>query len=125
MFKIIPDDNFGINFDPSHFVWQQMDYIRPIYEFRDRLFHVHFKDIKLLRDKLAECGVLAYPLAFMLPKIPGLGDVDWGKFVSALTDIGYDGAACIEVEDRSFEGSLDMIVKSLVQSKRYIEQFLV
>ena len=69
--------------------------------------------------------MLAYPLAFMLPKIPGLGDVDWSKFVSALTDIGYDGAACIEVEDRSFEGSRDMIVKSLVQSKRYIEQFLV
>lgn len=124
LFRRIPSPNFGLNFDPSHFVWQGMDYIRPIYEFKDRLFHVHFKDIKLLPDKLAECGCLAYPLDYMIPKIPGLGDVDWGKFVSALTDVGYDGCACIEVEDRAFEGSGEKIMKSILQSKRYIEQFV-
>lgn len=124
MFSILPDPNFGINFDPSHFVWQQMDYIRPIYEFHDRIFHIHFKDIKVLDDRLKEYGVLAYPLSYMVPKIPGLGDVNWGKFVSALTDIGYDGAACIEVEDRSFEGSREHILSSLRQSKRYMDQFL-
>jgi len=125
MFSILPDRNFGINFDPSHFVWQQMDYIQPIYEFKDRMFHVHFKDIKLLPAKLKECGVLAYPLSYMVPKIPGLGDVNWGKFVSALTDIGYEGSACIEVEDRSFEGSRERILDSLKQSKRYMDQFMV
>ena len=124
LFRRIPSPNFGLNFDPSHFVWQGMDYIRPIYEFKDRLFHVHFKDIKLLPDKLAECGCLAYPLDYMIPKIPGLGDVDWGKFVSALTDVGYEGYACIEVEDRAFEGSREKVMKSLLQSKRYIEQFV-
>ncbi|MGI5173459.1 sugar phosphate isomerase/epimerase [Treponema sp. OMZ 840] len=125
IFKIIPDRNFGINFDPSHFIWQQMDYIQPIYEFQDRLFHIHFKDIKILKNKLQENGILAYPLSYMSPKIPGLGDVNWSKFISALTDIGYDGPACIEVEDRAFEYSQEAVLNSLRQSKKYIDQFVV
>lgn len=124
MFRIIPSPYFGLNFDPSHFVWQGMDYIKPIYEFKDRLFHVHFKDIKLFPEKLAEVGCMAYPLEYMAPKLPGLGDVNWSKFVSALTDIGYEGFACIEVEDRAFEGSREKILESLKLSKRYLDQFL-
>lgn len=123
LFGRIESDHFGLNYDPSHFVWQGMDYIRPVYEFKDKIFHIHFKDIKIRKDKLAECGVMAYPLDFMQPKIPGLGDIDWGAFVSALTDTGYDGYACIEVEDRAFEDSREKVRKSLSQSKRYLEQF--
>ncbi len=125
MFEMLPYENFGLNFDPSHFVWQMMDYIRPIYEFRDKLFHVHFKDIKLYPEKLAQFGTMAYPLDYMSPKLPGLGDVNWSKFVSALTDIGYDGFACIEVEDRAFEGSRERILDSLALSKRYLDQFVI
>lgn len=124
MFEEIPSDNFGLNYDPSHLVWQFMDYIRPIYEFKERIFHVHIKDAKLMREKLNDVGILATPLSFHNPKLPGLGDVDWGRFFSALTDIGYDGAACVEVEDRSYEGSLLMRKKSLVQSREYLKQFL-
>jgi len=124
MFEEIPSDNFGLNYDPSHLVWQFMDYIKPIYEFKERIFHVHIKDAKLMREKLNDVGILATPLSFHSPKLPGLGDVDWGKFFSALTDIGYDGAACVEVEDRSYEGSLLMRKKSLVQSREYLKQFL-
>ena len=125
IFRILPYDNLGLNFDPSHFVWQMMDYIRPIEEFREKLFHVHFKDIKLFPEKLARVGIMAYPLDYMSPKIPGLGDVDWSRFVSALTDIGYDGFACIEVEDRAFEGSREKILDSLRLSKRYLDQFVI
>lgn len=125
MFEIIPDRNFGINFDPSHFVWQQMDYIAPIYEFKDRIFHVHFKDIKLYPEKLKECGVMAYPLDYMDPKIPGYGDVEWKRFVSALTDIRYDGFACVEVEDRAFEGSKEKIIDSLKQSYEYMRALVI
>lgn len=125
LFSILPSPNFGLNFDPSHFVWQMMDYITPLYEFRDRIFHVHFKDIKLLPDRLREVGTMAYPLDYMVPKLPGLGDVDWGKYVSALTDIGYDGFACIEVEDKAFEGSRERILESLRLSKKHLEQFVV
>jgi len=124
LFKIIPSDYFGINYDPSHFVWQMMDYIKPLYEFKDKIFHVHFKDIKLDLDKLNQVGTMAYPLEYMAPKIPGLGDVNWGKYVSALTDIGYNGPACIEVEDRAFEGSREQILKSLQISRKYISQFM-
>ncbi len=124
MFEEIPSPNFGLNYDPSHLVWQFMDYIRPIYEFKERIFHVHIKDAKVLRDKLNDVGILATPLSFHRPKLPGLGDVDWGKFFSALTDIGYNGAACVEVEDRSYEGSLQMRKKSLIQSREYLKQFL-
>jgi sugar phosphate isomerase/epimerase len=124
MFEEIPSDNFGLNYDPSHLVWQFMDYIRPIYEFKERIFHVHIKDAKLMREKLNDVGILATPLSFHRPKLPGLGDVDWGKFFSALTDIGYDGAACLEVEDRSYEGSLQMRKRSLIQSREYLKQFL-
>ena len=105
VFERLPSPNLGINYDPSHFVWQMMDYIQPIYEFKDKIFHVHYKDIKLFPEKLRQVGTMAYPLDYMSPKLPGLGDVDWGRYVSALTDIGYDGYTCIEVEDRSFEGS--------------------
>ena len=124
MFEEIPSDNFGLNYDPSHLVWQFMDYIRPIYEFKERIFHVHIKDAKVLRDELNDVGILATPLSFHRPKLPGLGDVDWGKFFSALTDVGYDGAACVEVEDRSYEGSLQMRKRSLIQSREYLKQFL-
>ena len=125
VFELLPSKNLGINYDPSHFVWQQIDYLKPLYEFKDRIYHVHFKDIKLFPEKLREVGVMAYPLDFMSPKLPGLGDVDWGKYVSALTDIGYDGYACIEVEDRAFEGSRERILDSLRLSKRYMEQFVI
>jgi sugar phosphate isomerase/epimerase len=125
LFEIIDSPYFGINFDPSHFIWQQMDYISPIYEFKDKMFHIHFKDIKILKDKLKEVGVLAYPLDYMLPKIPGLGDVNWSKFVSALTDIGYKGYACVEVEDRAFEKSLDDKFASLKLTKNYLDQFVI
>ncbi|MFL7869664.1 MAG: sugar phosphate isomerase/epimerase family protein, partial [Anaerolineales bacterium] len=120
MFRIIPSDYFGLNYDPSHFVWQMMDYLRPLYEFKDKIFHVHFKDIKLFPEKLNDYGIMAHPIDYMSPKLPGLGDVDWGKFVSALTDIGFDGYACIEVEDRSFEGSREKILDSLRISHKYM-----
>lgn len=125
VFDILQSGNLGINYDPSHFVWQMIDYIKPIYEFKDKIFHVHYKDIKVYHERLNDCGIMAYPLDFMSPKLPGLGDVDWGRYVSALTDIGYDGYTCIEVEDKAFEGSREKVEASLVLSQRYLKQFVI
>ena len=125
MFEILPSDNFGINYDPSHFIWQQIDYIKPIFEFKDKIFHVHCKDIKLYPDRLNDVGVMAYPLEYMSPKLPGLGDVDWGKYISALTDIGYNSYVCIEVEDKAFESSKERILDSVSLSCRYMRQFVI
>ncbi len=124
MFQAIPDAHFGLNYDPSHFIWQRMDYLRPLREFAPRLFHVHAKDARLDQDRLDEVGILATPLQFHTPKLPGLGDVDWGKLFSVLTDVGYDGPVCIEVEDRAYEGTLESRKAAFRQSARYLRQFM-
>lgn len=125
MFSEIKSDFFGLNFDPSHMLWQQMDYIKPLYEFKDKIFHIHLKDARLHRDRLDEVGIMATPLQFHTPKLPGLGDIDWAKFISTLYETGYDGPACVEVEDRAFEGSLDDRKKSLALAKKYLDQFII
>ncbi|MFO0893052.1 MAG: sugar phosphate isomerase/epimerase family protein [Isosphaeraceae bacterium] len=124
MFSDIPSPNFGLNYDPSHMIWQQMDYVAPIYEFRDRIFHVHAKDARIDAKALDQHGVLSYPKLWHTPKIPGLGDVRWGAFFGALGDIGYDGHVAIEVEDKAFEGSIEARLDSLVISRRYLLQFI-
>ena len=124
IFDLLDSDYLGLNYDPSHFVWQQMDYLAPIYEFNDKLFHVHYKDIKVYRNKLQKVGVMATPLEYMSPKLPGLGDVDWGKYVSALTDVGYSGYTCIEVEDRAYESDYEDVKRSIKQSTHYLRNFV-
>lgn len=125
MFELIDSEYLGLNYDPSHFVWQHIDYIKPLYEFKNKIFHVHYKDIKIYKDKLDDVGIMAYPLEFMSPKLPGLGDVDWGRYVSALTDIGYKGCTCVEIEDKAFEGGKEDIEKSLELSYKYLRQFVI
>jgi sugar phosphate isomerase/epimerase len=124
MFEEIPDPNFGLNYDPSHLLWQQMDYTKPLYEFAARIFRVHLKDARVHRHLLDEVGVLAHPLEYHSPKLPGLGEVDWGRFFSALGDTHYDGPVCVEVEDRAYEATLATRKRALVQSHDYIRQFL-
>jgi len=124
MFDAIPSDHFGLNYDPSHMVWQQMDYLKPLRDFTDKLFHVHAKDVRVDKHRLDEVGIMATSLEFHVPKLPGMGDIDWGQFFSVLTDVGYDGPVCIEVEDRAYEGSLEACKGSLVQSGRYLKNFI-
>ena len=125
MFEIIPSPSFGLNYDPSHMVWMQMDEIKPIYEFKNRLHHIHLKDVKVYKDKLNEVGILATPLEYHSPKIPGLGDVRWGDFFAALTDVGYKGPVVIEVEDKAYEGSEEDIKTAILTARNYVSQFLV
>ncbi len=125
MFEIIPNKNFGLNYDPSHLVWQQMDEIQPIFDYKDRLHHIHLKDVKMYKDKLDRYGIMAYPLQYHSPKLPGLGDVRWKDFFSALSSVGYRGPCCIEVEDRAFEESENDIRDSILISRNYLKQFLV
>jgi sugar phosphate isomerase/epimerase len=124
MFDAIPSPNFGLNFDPSHFIWQQVDYVKPLAEFKDRIFHVHAKDARIEPSALNEHGLLAYPKLWHTPKIPGMGDVRWGAFFGALSDAGYQGHVAIEVEDRAFEGSLELRQASLRISRRFLLQYL-
>src|SRR5579864_1983104 len=122
LFAELQSSNIGLNIDPSHLIWQQIDAARCIREFGKQIVHVHAKDERIDQDELYEHGVLG--LGWHKPKLPGLGDVNWGAFFSALTDTGYNGPVCIEVEDRAFEGSLEDRKRALRQSKRFLEQYM-
>jgi sugar phosphate isomerase/epimerase len=124
LFHDIPNANFGLNFDPSHFVWQQMDYLAPLKEFSSRLVHMHAKDARIDRDALDSHGVLAPPNLWHTPKLPGQGDVRWGAFLGALADTKYEGPITVEVEDRAYEGSLAKRQESLVISHTFLRQFI-
>ena len=124
LFSIIPSNNFGLNYDPSHMVWQMMDYLYPIYAYKEKLHHIHLKDVKVYPDKLNQVGILANPLEYHSPKIPGLGDINWGSFISALNDVRYRGPIVIEVEDKAYEGSDDDIVKAIRSARNHLNQFL-
>lgn len=124
MFEIIPSPLFGLNYDPSHMIWQMMDEIKPIYQFKDRLHHIHLKDVKLYRDKLDRVGIMANPLEYHSPKLPGLGDVNWRGFFGALTDVRYRGPVVIEVEDKAYEGSAEDVESAILTSRNYLKQFL-
>ncbi len=124
LFADLGNASIGLNYDPSHMIWQHMDYLKPIRNFSDRLFHIHAKDVRLDQDRLDEVGIMATPNSFHTPKLPGLGDVNWGNFFSLLTDVGYDGAVCVEVEDRAYEGSAELRKRALIQSATYLRQFI-
>lgn len=124
MFDAIPSRNFGLNYDPSHLVWQQMDYLKPLREFASRIVHVHAKDVRVDRERLDDVGIMATPLQYHVPKLPGLGEIDWGRFFSVLGDAGYDGPVCIEAEDRAYEPSLERRQAALRQSGGFLRNFV-
>jgi len=124
IFRLLPSDYLGINYDPSHLLLTGSDYVKPIYNYRDKIFHVHFKDIAILQDKADYYGRFLYPALWHSPRIPGMGDIDFGKMIAALNQIKYDGYAVIEVEDKSFEGSPEDVKRGIEQSCRYLRQYL-
>lgn len=124
MFSELNYPNFGLNYDPSHLVWQMMDHCQPLVEFAPRIFHVHAKDVRVDRHKLNEVGIMAHPLQYHTPKLPGLGEIAWGRFLSVLSDTGYRGPVCIEVEDRAYEHSVEARKASLRQSGNYLRNYL-
>ena len=125
MYAEIPSKNFGLNYDPSHLVLQQMDPIAPLREFKDRLFHLHAKDMVIRRDRLNEVGVFAFPNEWHTPRIPGFGEIHWGRFIAALYEVGYDGPVCIEVEDDSFGKTLEGRQRALRIARNALAPYFV
>lgn len=124
MFNDIPSEHFGLNYDPSHMIFQHMDYLAPMKEFSDKLFHIHAKDVRVDRDRLNDVGILANPNEYHTPKLPGLGEVHWGSFFSILSDTQYNGPVCVEVEDRAYEGSFESCRAALQQSHTFLRSFI-
>lgn len=124
MFEIIPDENFGLNLDPSHLVWLMIDYNRVVREFKDRIFHVHAKDLEIDRDGLYENGTLSLGMGWQIPRLPGLGEVDWGRFLSTLYRFGYDYVVSIEHEDRKFEGTEELVKRGFLISRDVLKPYM-
>lgn len=125
MFETIPSPSFGLNLDPSHLVWQMIDYERAVYEFADRIFHVHAKDMEVRRDGLYDHGVLSLGMGWQVPRLPGLGEVRWDRFLSALYAVGYDGPIIVEHEDRRFEGSDDLVWRGFEIARNALSPYIV
>jgi sugar phosphate isomerase/epimerase len=124
MFHDISSDSFGLNYDPSHFLWQHIQEGPALIEFASKLFHVHAKDARVDQDRLNDVGILGTPLQYHTPKLPGLGNVNWSHFFSILSEQGYTGPVCIEVEDRPYEKTLESRKGALRQSQRFLKQFM-
>ena len=125
LFEIVPDENFGLNFDPSHLVWQFIDYNRAVREFASRIFHVHAKDMEVDRDGLYENGVMSLGMGWQVPRLPGLGEVRWDRFLSALYAIGYDWVVSVEHEDRKFEGDLGLVQRGFLLARDNLRPLIV
>ncbi len=123
MFSDIPSRHFGLNYDPSHFILQGMDPISPLREFKDKLFHLHAKDVRIRRERMNDVGVFAYPLEWHQPRIPGFGDIDWARYLAVVKEIGYAGPVCIEVEDDTFGKSLEDRQRALKVARNVLQPF--
>jgi len=123
MFEEIPSEHFGLNYDPSHFILLMMDEVRPIYEFQNKLFHTHAKDMRIEREILNDVGILSF--GWSTPKVPGLGDIDWNRWVSALTDVGYGGHIAVEIEDEAFTHDLESRKNSLRIARNVLRPLIV
>ena len=124
LFKIIPSVHFGLNYDPSHMVWQMMDPLLPVREYADRFVHVHLKDVKMHRDHLDRVGIMAMPLEYHSPRIPGRGQIDWSAFFEALRSSRFSGDCCLEVEDKAFEGSPEQVKEAIESAYHHLKSLI-
>ncbi len=124
MWEIIPDRNFGLNLDPSHLVLQMIDYLRVVRDFKERIFHVHAKDLHVDWEGVYQWGVLSQGMGWQNPVLPGLGDIDWAAFISALYHNGYDYVVSIEHEDRAFEKSEDLVRRGFLLSRDVLRPYV-
>ena len=125
MFSAIPDAHFGLNLDPSHLVWLMIDYERVVYDYADRIFHVHAKDLEIRRDGLYRHGTFSAGLGWQVPRLPGLGEVRWDRFLAALYAVGYDHVVSIEHEDRRFEGDEELVKRGFVLARNTLRPLIV
>ena len=125
LFEIVDADNFGLNLDPSHLVWQFIDYERAVREFGPRIRHVHAKDMEIDRNGLFEHGVMATGIGWQIPRLPGLGEIRWDRFIAALYAVGYQGAISIEHEDRSFEGDVELVKRGFLIARDVLRPYVV
>lgn len=117
LFEVVPHENLGLNFDPSHLVHQDIDYIAAVERFASRIFHTHAKDTQIYEHKRRWLG--NYESGWWRYVIPGYGVIDWGRYIGTLRRIGYDGVLSIEHEDAAFP-----VEAGFLRGKAYLSQFV-
>ena len=122
MFEMSP--NIGLCFDPSHMILLGMNVWKPVVDFADRIYHIHFKDLQIDQEKVEEYGRFSYPGLWHTPKLPGYGDIDFPKLITKLHETGFKGYACLECEDRAFEGSVEDVRNGIEIAYRYLHTYL-
>jgi sugar phosphate isomerase/epimerase len=124
MFSLIPSERFGLNLDPSHLVWLQIDYERAVRDYASRILHVHAKDMEIDRDGLYRNGTTSLGMGWQIPRLPGLGEVRWDRFLSQLYRVGYDGVVSVEHEDRVFERTEDLVKRGFLIARDVLRPYL-
>ena len=101
LFKGFGDSPYvGLQYDPSHLVWQMMDPIQAARDFVDKIYDVHLKDTEIRWDVLRRAGINPVNRAsWWSYRLPGLGSIPWSEFFTVLQRAGYTGAMSIEHED--------------------------
>jgi len=124
MFSIVDSPSFGLNLDPSHLVWLQIDYERVVRDYAAKIFHVHAKDMEIDRDGLYRNGTISLGMGWQVPRLPGLGEVRWDRFLAALYRAGYDFVVSVEHEDRSFEGTEELVKRGFLIARDALRPLL-
>ncbi len=117
-------ETIGLNFDPSHLVWLMIDIESAIEEFGSRFYHFQAKDVMIDHEGLYENGTLSGGIGWQIPRLPGLGHVDWGRVFSALYRVGYDGAIIIEHEDRDFEATDQLVKRGFLIARDILQPYI-
>lgn len=116
-------DTIGLNFDPSHLVWLMIDAERFIREFGPHILHFQAKDLEINRDGLYERGTLSGGIGWQVPRLPGLGEVNWSRIFAALYQVGYAGDCIIEHEDRKFEGTDELVKRGFLIARDVLRPY--
>ena len=132
LFNELPDENFGLNFDPSHLYWLGIDYLQAAEDYAEKIFHAHAKDTEILAAGEYNYGLFGRQIdpvpwksGWWRYRMPGLGEIDWKKFISVLQEHGYDNVLSIEHEDPIWEGSEEKVKTGLKLGYKYLSQFVV
>ena len=129
MFKRVPNENFGLNFDPSHLYFQLIDYLPLLEKFKTRIFHVHAKDAEIFPERLGYVGIFdsqfePHGKGYWRYRMPGLGKIDWKEFMAVLKSTGYDFVVSIEHEDHLYEGSEEKVKEGLSLGLQHLQEAL-
>ncbi|KIY23111.1 sugar phosphate isomerase/epimerase family protein [Mesobacillus subterraneus] len=131
IFSRIDSDKLKLAYDPSHLIWQFIDPYIPILEFGHKIGHVHAKDTEINYTTLRRTGILFNPKngeidssGWWRYRVPGLGELDWNKFIDHLNQVGFDGTISIEHEDPVWDGTQEKVKAGLIRGQKYLKQFI-